>query len=250
VSARPGLDAVVCDAGGTLVRLDFEWMTQDLAAHGFTTDVAALRRAEVAGRRAYDASTRDDEGKTVRGDVHGYFGGMLRALGLPEPGVAPAVTRFLAREHARGLWCRPVEGAGEALAALRAMGLRLAVVSNSDGRAEHHLIHAEMMTGIEFVVDSHVVGIEKPHPGIFAVALERLGTEPGRTLYVGDIRSVDEAGSRAAGMRFVLLDPFGDYGAAGTPRIPGMEALPAWIAEHFEVAGAPQADAATRGRPA
>ncbi|HKQ58617.1 MAG TPA: HAD hydrolase-like protein, partial [Candidatus Eisenbacteria bacterium] len=97
------------------------------------------------------------------------------------------------------------------------------------------LTNAELMSGIEFVVDSHVVGIEKPHPGIFAVALERLGTEPGRTLYVGDIRSVDEAGSRAAGMRFVLLDPFGDYGAEGAPRIPGMEALPAWVAEQFDV---------------
>jgi putative hydrolase of the HAD superfamily len=249
VSARPGLDAVVCDAGGTLVRLDFEWMVQDLAAHGFTTDVAALRRAEVAGRRAYDASTRGPGGATVRGDVHAYFGGALRAAGLPEASVAAAVARFLAREHAHGLWCRPAEGAAGALAALGAMGLRLAVVSNSDGRAEQHLTRARMMSGVEFVVDSQVVGVEKPHPGIFAVALERLGARPERTLYVGDIRSVDEAGARAAGMRFVLLDPFGDYGD-GAARIPAMAALPAWVAEHFDVAGAPRADAATRGRPA
>ena len=83
------------------------------------------------------------------------------------------------------------------------------MVSNSDGRAERHLENAGVREGIEFVVDSHRVGVEKPDPRIFAIALERLGTAPERALYVGDIRSVDETGARAAGLHFVLIDPWG-----------------------------------------
>ncbi|MEK7331642.1 MAG: HAD family hydrolase [Candidatus Eisenbacteria bacterium] len=240
MSGRPALDAVVFDAGGTLVRLDFEWMAEDLAAHGFATDVEALRGAEVQGRRAYDASSRPADpsaraASRVRGDVRAYFRGTLEAAGVPEGMVAAAVERFLERERARGLWCRPMEGAREALEGVRALGLRAAVVSNSDGRAEVHLANADMLRGIEFVVDSHLVGIEKPDPAIFAVALARLGTAPDRTLFVGDLRSVDEAGAGAAGMRFVLLDPSGDYAAPGSPRVAGMYGLAAWVEATFEV---------------
>jgi putative hydrolase of the HAD superfamily len=149
--------------------------------------------------------------------------------------VSAAIDRFLERERTRGLWCRPMEGARAALDHVRAAGLRTAVVSNSDGRAEVHLAKADMLRGIEFVVDSHLVGIEKPDPAIFNVALARLGTAPDRTLFVGDIRSVDEAGARAAGMRFVLLDPSGDYAAAGSPQVATMDALPAWVEAAFAV---------------
>jgi putative hydrolase of the HAD superfamily len=251
MNARPGLDAVICDAGGTLIRLDFEWMAGDLLLLGFPVAAETLRRAEVEGRRAYDASARPPvpadasgpPGPAPRGDVRAYFGGTLAAAGVPEALRAEAIERFLAREKASGLWCRPMEGARVALDALAATGLRLAVVSNSDGRAERHLENADMLRGIEFVVDSHLVGIEKPDPAIFAVALGRLGTLPERTLFVGDIRSVDEAGAEAAGMRFVLLDPLGDYGASDSPRIAGMHELAGWVATTFEVGRPPQGGA-------
>jgi putative hydrolase of the HAD superfamily len=251
MSPRPPLEAVICDAGGTLIRLDFEWMADDLGAHGFATDPATLRRAEIAGRRAYDASARpaDPSGPAPRGDVRAYFGGALAAAGVPEALRPAAVERWLAREQARGLWCRPMEGARAALDGLRALGLRIAVVSNSDGRAEHHLARAGMMDGVEFVVDSHLVGIEKPDPAIFSVALGRLGSLPERTLFVGDIRSVDEAGARAAGMRFVLLDPWRDYGDPEAPRIEGMHELAAWVASRFEVAPAAGEGAGASGTP-
>jgi putative hydrolase of the HAD superfamily len=244
VSARPALDAVVFDAGGTLIRLDFEWMAEDLATHGFATGAEDLRLAEVQGRRHYDASSRPAARSTavapgVRGDVRAYFRGTLEAAGVPAVMVAPAIGRFLERERTRGLWCRPMEGAREALDGVRASGLRTAVVSNSDGRAEVHLANADMLRGIEFVVDSHLVGIEKPDPAIFAVALARLGTAPERTLFVGDIRSVDEVGAAAAGMRFVLLDPSGDYAAPGSPRVAGMPALVAWVEASFVVPHSP-----------
>ena len=236
--ARPGLDAVVFDAGGTLVRLDFEWMAEAVTSSGIPLDATTLRRAEVEGRRRYDHSHmgRREDARPLggSGDVHEYFGGALIAAGVPEDRVAALVETFLARQTSRGLWSRPMEGAREAIDAVGAMGLRRAVVSNSDGRAERHLRESGVFEGIEFVVDSKLVGVEKPDPAIFRIALERLGVPAPRALYVGDIRSVDERGSRAAGMPCVLIDPSQDYGAPGWT-IRGIAELPAWINERFDV---------------
>jgi putative hydrolase of the HAD superfamily len=233
----PALEAVIFDAGGTLVRLDFEWMAVALTQSGVRADAATLRRAEVDGRRRYDQSGAEPgAGGPLggRGDIRAYFGGMLMAAGVPAHHIEPTLIRFLAHEAASGLWSRPMEGARDAVDAIGRMGLRRAVVSNSDGRAERHLENAGVRDGIEFVVDSHRVQVEKPDPRIFRIALERLGTAAERALYVGDIRSVDEAGARAAGMHFVLIDPWGDYGAPGAPAIPNMGELPSWIVTHFE----------------
>jgi len=51
------------------------------------------------------------------------------------------------------------------------------------------------------------VGIEKPDPQIFALALARMGIAPDDALYVGDLYEVDVVGARAAGLDVVLLDP-------------------------------------------
>src|SRR5215468_696636 len=93
------LDAVVFDAGGTLVRLDFEWMAEMLRERGFSIDAATVRRAEVEGRRRYDASWGAPQGGPTplgrRGDVLAYFGGTLEAAGVPADRVPEIVDRFL-----------------------------------------------------------------------------------------------------------------------------------------------------------
>lgn len=240
---RAPLDAVLLDAGGTLIRLDFEWMAETVSALGAPVSAAALRRGEVEGRRRYDLSRghapapgEPTSSLGTTGEIREYFSGTLEAGGVPVPFIAPALERFKRRNQESGLWSRPMEGARAALDGLAALGVRRAVVSNSDGRAEKHLGDCDMLRGLEFVVDSQVAGIEKPDPGIFRIALERLGVEAGRALYVGDIRSVDEAGARAAGLHFVLIDPLGDYAGKDTAAIPGMERLAGWVSERFEVA--------------
>ncbi len=242
MAERATLDAVLLDAGGTLVRLDFEWMAECVTSLGSPLDATRLRRAEVEGRRRYDESVRalrpskgdgpEPLGRT--GDIRAYFAGMLVASGVPASLVAQALERFLAREKQSGLWTRPMEGAREALDGLADRGLRCAVVSNSDGRAEWHLERSDVRRGLEFVVDSHRVGLEKPDPRILEIALDRLGVAPDRAVFVGDIRSVDERVARAAGVHFVLIDPYSDY-AEGSPAIAGIAELPEWLSARFDL---------------
>jgi len=245
VSARPQLDAVIFDAGGTLVRLDFEWMGEAITRRGHPVSAEALRRAEVEGRRAYDHSfgRRPAPGEPspalgTRGDIDAYYAGTLAAAGVPAAMTRELVEAFQTRHRTPdGLWSRPVEGARTGLDGVAALGLRVACVSNSDGRAEHHLKHCGMREGLEFVVDSEIVGVEKPDPRIFQIALERMGLAPERALYVGDIQCVDAVGSTAAGMYFVLIDPFRNYAAAGMSSITGMDQLPDFVTRTFEVPG-------------
>jgi len=243
VAERPPLDAVLFDAGGTLGRLDFEWMATAVTALGFELDAAALRDAEIEGRRRYDDSVgmprpgdRPDEPSPplgAAGDTHAYFVGMLAQARVPEALVPRVLERWLERQRGPGLWSRRMEGAAEALAGVRALGLRRAVVSNSDGRAEQHVRDWGLLGELEFVVDSQLVGVEKPDPRIFHIGLERLRLPAERVLYVGDIRCCDETGSRAAGLPFVLIDPTGEYAAPGSASIARISALPDWIATRF-----------------
>jgi HAD superfamily hydrolase (TIGR01509 family) len=107
--------------------------------------------------------------------------------------------------HERHLWSSVAEHSAEALGRLRNAGLRLGVVSNSDGRVEQALDAAGLREYFDVVLDSALVGVEKPDPRIFHAALDALGVAPEEALYVGDLYEVDILGARAAGMDAVLL---------------------------------------------
>jgi len=240
---KPELEAVVFDAGGTLVRLDEEWFVEVLTGLGVSIDLAGMRRAEVEGRRRYDAAA----GTMPRTPVSGshpplgsvgpsgaYFTGMIEAAGCPADRIEHVLALIQQRQVPPSLlWSRPKEGMRHAMDALASLGLRMCCVSNSDGRAELHLERTGMREGLEFVIDSQVVGLEKPDPRIFALALERMGLSPERTVYIGDLRSVDAAGARNAGMHGVFLDPFGDYAEPDQLAIRRPEELPALLASRF-----------------
>lgn len=247
---RPALEAVFFDAGGTLVRLDFEWIGELLAGFGVAVSAEALRRAEVRGRRLYDLSAarrRPQPGDVpanaaTLAAIEAYYTGMLEAAGCRHPLLEEAVEAVKERQASGAmLWSRANEGAPAAIAGARALGLRTACISNSDGRAEAHLIATGTREGLEFVVDSQIEGIEKPDPGIFRIALERMGVAADRALYVGDLRAVDEAGARAAGMHFVLIDPFSDYAADPAASITEIGRLPAHLAARFATPAADHA---------
>lgn len=247
MAERPALDAIVFDAGGTLVRLDFEWIGEMLRELGVVTSFADLRRSEASARRAYDAAAAGapvaDGAPPSTRPSNAYLRELLAGVGVRGELLDDALARLWARQlREHFLWAQPVEGARAMLDALPALGVRVCCVSNADGRAESILEHCGVRAGLEFVVDSHVEGIEKPDPALFQVALERLGVSAARALYVGDIRSVDEAGAHAAGMPFVLIDPFGDYAAPGTHAIASIHELPAFVERTF-------ATPAARGNP-
>ena len=55
------------------------------------------------------------------------------------------------------------------------------------------------------VVSSHL-GVSKPDPRVFQMALNRIAVPPAAAIYVGDTYVKDVMGARAAGLTPVLLD--------------------------------------------
>jgi putative hydrolase of the HAD superfamily len=93
-----------------------------------------------------------------------------------------------------------------ALAALRARGVRLGVVSNFDGRLLPICRGLGIAERFDAIVMSGRAGYAKPDPRIFRIALDGLGVQPGEALHVGDSEQDDVAGATAAGLRAILLE--------------------------------------------
>ncbi len=180
------LDAVTLDAMGTLVRLSdpvsrlaaAAGISEEAAARGFAAEVAHYLPRAIEGGDAEALAT-------LRRDCTGVFNASAGASMAPEAFMDAIVFEL-------------EPGAFEAVWRLRARGIALCVVSNWDCGLGEHLD----AVGLDLpVVTSAAAGAAKPDPRIFRVALELLGIEPGRALHVGDSPE-DEAGARAAGMRF------------------------------------------------
>jgi putative hydrolase of the HAD superfamily len=110
----------------------------------------------------------------------------------------------------------------DALAALRAAGLGIGLVSNSarDVRefARHHALD------VDAGISSFHHGRTKPHASIFRAVLDLLGVEPANAAMVGDTIADDIDGARALGMLAILVDREGlhpDY----EPRIESLGEL-------------------------
>ena len=69
------------------------------------------------------------------------------------------------------------------------------------------------------MIDSHVVGVEKPDARIFHLALDACGARREQAVFIGDIYEIDVQGARNAGITPLLLDPLGLYGDVDCDRI-------------------------------
>lgn len=215
-SGRPA--AIFLDVGGVFILPDHGEMVAALAAGGFAVDPGRLDEAHYRGIAAWDAA---GTGPVEAGDAGGdpwahYTLAYLRAIGVAEADLRAAAAASRVAFRSPTLWSRPIEASVAALPALVATGLSIVVVSNADGRVEALLRETGIcqvgpgpLPSVAAVVDSTVVGIEKPHPGIFEIALEVVGVAPGTAIHVGDSVRADVAGARAAGVQPVHFDPVG-----------------------------------------
>jgi HAD superfamily hydrolase (TIGR01509 family) len=125
-------------------------------------------------------------------------------------------------------WDQILPGTREALDRIRAT-YATAVISNADGRIDAVLRRCGICDCFACITDSGHVGLEKPHPAIFAAALKEMNADPADSLYVGDVYSVDYVGARNAGMQAVLFDVSGAYKGRELPRVETLGELELWL---------------------
>lgn len=228
------IDTLFLDAGNTLVSIDFDWIARELEVRGVSCDARAVRRAEAAARPRVSHRLAGSGGEArVDFSFETYLDEILGALELRGVDLADRrrdlIDSLVPVLHQPGashrLWRWVIPDVPEALAGFVALGLRLVVVSNSDGTVADSLREHGLASHFDVIVDSAIAGFEKPDPRLFAHALQRAGAVAERTLHVGDLYSADVAGARAAGVHALLLDPFDDWGDVDVPRLPDLAAL-------------------------
>jgi putative hydrolase of the HAD superfamily len=112
---------------------------------------------------------------------------------------------------------------------LRARGYRVGLISNFEGWLEEMLVELQAGDVFEVSVISGLVGVEKPDPRIYEIALEQAGVEPEAAAHVGDSVRLDVEPATSVGIKAVLLDRSGTHTDARWPTIRSLEELPALI---------------------
>lgn len=210
-AARPSVRAVIFDAGNTLLRMNYAIIAEHLAARGRATSPQRVEDAELRARVRLDPHLAPGAASTESTVTHGrYLRYLLENLAITDEAEIDAIARWRRGYNLPvGLWNRADPEALAAIRRVRAAGLVAGVISNSNGSVRSILEETGLAAQLDFVIDSAVVGVEKPDPRIFHLGLREAGVAAAEAVYVGDLYSVDVLGARAAGLDGILLDPGG-----------------------------------------
>ncbi|MFR9774877.1 HAD family hydrolase [Micromonospora sp. MS34] len=202
------LRAAVFDWRGTLVTTlpPLEWVRVALERLGRDSRPEAVSavRAAVAVAAGdpdrLDAPGVDCDALVHRNTYHGVFA---------DAGLDAALADALYAVESDPAYNPFAVDAVPVLRAVAGHGLRIAVVSDIHFDLRPVFAAAGLAGVVDVFVLSYEHGVQKPDPRIFRLALDRLDTEPARTLMVGD-RSGPDGGALDLGMPTLLLPPLTD----------------------------------------
>lgn len=188
-SDHPGTRAVLFDLDGTL------------------HDRAVTLRAWLAGDVRQFGLPDGYAGRFLALEDHGY---------RPKAEVIPQLVQEFALPHdPRSLLdtyaghvqhAVPMAHAHAVLRDLRARGVRVGVVTNGWGDLQRTCVEVCGLSElIDDLVISKAVGLGKPDPAIYRLALDRLGVTADQAWFVGDSPRNDIAGPQAVGLRAAWL---------------------------------------------
>lgn len=215
------LRAVLFDWGGTL--MSDEW-SDEIALEGHTAGLAALGRDGLPDAEAFTGYLREHEAELFPSagedeiDIAAVMSGSFRDQGVEL--TDDDVRLFLQAAHEA--WSSHyvlADSTHALLEALRARGLKLALVSNTASPQwllQPMLERQGIAERVDAIVLSSEVGKRKPHPAIFERALTELDVDASVALFVGDRLEADVLGASRIGMKTIQAVWFrADEGPAG-----------------------------------
>ncbi len=208
------VQGVIFDFGSTLSITRVAWPV--IIAEGAAAVSAWLRQAGLAlpddfprlWAAALRFSIQRAEEDGIEQSAEELLAQLLAAQGhanIPTDQLFQATDRYFAVED--GLR-KPATGATALLAALKAAGYRVGILSNTFGGrwVQRWTDSHGFRPYVDTVVTSDALGIRKPRPEIFLATFVRLGLDdPRSAVMVGDTLAHDIAGAQALGMRTVLV---------------------------------------------
>jgi putative hydrolase of the HAD superfamily len=237
-----GVRMLCLDAGNTVIFLDHARLAKLANEGGENVSAARLVVAEGEMKRALETGGVVDVDWKDRGAPGAVGWGraiatMLVKSGVPVANVAPLLEMIWQHHKRLNLWSVVPAGFNDAMSRIRALGVKVVLVSNSEGMLAELFDELGILESFDLLLDSGKVGVEKPDPRIFQLGLERYGVRGEQALHLGDTYATDVLGARAAGVRTALIDPHGHYEGVhvDVPRVPGAVEVAHAIAEAANV---------------
>jgi putative hydrolase of the HAD superfamily len=185
------------------------------ARHGMTVDASRFADAVASAAPLLDGP----EDARYDDDIYlAYTRHIIEQMG----GRGPTVDACAREIYAEWASCQHFELYDEVpdvLRELAAAQIRIGLISNSHRCLASFQSHFELQGLITATVSSSQHGLMKPHPSIFAAALQLVDVQADEALMVGDSLRQDVEGALRAGMRAVLLR----RGDGPAPRMAGSE---------------------------
>ena len=214
------------DVGNTLTYVDLGVTLYPLTKRGLHPSEEQLRFAEIEARQTMDRLRATGAHPNPDAEYWRIFlRCLLGSLGIEDDAIQAEVA--FEWRSARN-WTQVAEGTTEVLDRLVSL-YDLGVISNADGTIARLLKTVGLARYFRSIIDSGVVGHQKPSPEIFLLALKAMSAEPEESVYVGDIYSVDYLGATGVGMQAVLIDGLGVYEHLDVPKVAHLAELEALL---------------------
>ena len=196
---RP-IDAVLFDFGGVITAFSPFTALGELGAEAGVDPAVVLEH--LIG--PYHEDTDHAFHRMERGEITAADWFMATLPVMAELGIELDVSKLAGMFRTLGIHDVVVER----VAQLKADGYRTAIVTNNvkEGSSEWRaMLDVEAL--FDAVIDSSHVGVRKPNPAIYRLALDELGgVEPERAVFLDDHEG-NIAGARAVGLHAVLVGP-------------------------------------------
>lgn len=207
---------VTFDIGQTLVDLDLDFLALRLGQRGRSVSAVDLHAAMPVAWRHYDALVEAGASHPW----HALMETLLTGVQIADP--KPLVDWLYEQQATHNLWRKPIEPMVALVRELRARGVLIAALSNSEGHLAELLAEIGLAPLFDTIVDSGRVGIAKPDPRLFAHTLDVLGVTPDVPdviVHVGDSWAADVEGALAAGWNAIWYRSRAST-TKGDPRVP------------------------------
>jgi HAD superfamily hydrolase (TIGR01549 family) len=210
--------AILFDFGGTLDSDGVPWKDRFRSMAGVSGPSESFDRAYYTADDALVGTIPRD--LSFRETIDRLSRNLVRALGWEEQRAEPLADAFFQTSRSKA------EASREILGQL-ARRFRLGIVSNFYGNLERVCDDFGISKHVGVLVDSAVVGFEKPDPRIFRAALDALEVSPEHAVFVGDSLPRDMEGARGLGMAHIYVSPADDAISCcpADPVIPGVSRL-------------------------
>ena len=202
--------AVFFDIGNTLFFYNYEFFSKMLMER-FSIDIDARELEAIHYSLGEAIQKKAADKKDHHEFVSDVYGLWLEELDIDKDLIPNIIDAVRTHPFPHLFWSKMGEDVRETLTWFQEHGVKMGVISNATGQIKRLIEHAGLEDYFNVVLDSHIVGFEKPDTRIFEKALAEVGVKPEEAVHVGDLVGADIDGARAAGITPVLVDRENKY---------------------------------------